>query len=72
MNKDELLEKLKTMRISPDAYCLDGGFPNESYVLSEAGQKWEVYYSERGMKSNCQAFDDEASACAYLLKQISE
>ena len=48
MNKDELKTKLEQAGVYAEAYSLDGGLPNERYVLSqEASGRWDVYYSER-------------------------
>ena len=35
-------------------------------------KKWEVYYSERGEKSNVRIFDLESDACEYFLKKLKK
>lgn len=72
MNKNDLREKLQQEGIRPDAYCLNGGLPNESYCLNESNNQWEVYYSERGNKSGLKVFDNENDACQYLYQQIKK
>lgn len=74
MNIIELEQKLKELTIPPDSYSLHGGLPNESYCIYQLDNIWEVYYSEKGIKSNKKIFLDETSACEYffhlLLKNI--
>ena len=67
MNIIELKHKLKELAIPEDSYCLTGGLPNEAYCIYNSNNIWEVYYSERGLKTNRKIFTDEASACKYFL-----
>jgi hypothetical protein len=71
MKKRELEESLIRNGIPKDMYCLDGGFPNEAYCLSKGNQFWEVYYSEKGIKSGLKQFDSEDTACNYIYELIS-
>ena len=71
MTKSELKNILEQALIIPAAYSLDGGNPNESYVLShEPNGQWAVYYSERGSRNDLRLFDSESSACEYFLNQV--
>lgn len=71
MTKAELKRELETASVSPEAYSLDGGLPGECYVLSKEPQgKWDVYYSERGVKTGLRSFDSESEACDCLLKLL--
>ena len=71
MNKATLQARLDQARVLAEAYSLDGDLPNERYVLSQEGSgSWEVYYSERGLKTNRHSFDSESAACEFLLDQI--
>lgn len=71
MTNAELKRKLEEARLSPNAYSLDGGLPNERYVLNQQPNGvWETYYSERGQKSNFRCFGSEAAACDSFLSQI--
>ena len=68
MNKVELKTKLEQAGVYSQAYSLDGGLPNERYVLSEEPDgRWNVYYSERGQKSGLRSFDSESAACQFFL-----
>lgn len=71
MNRQELERILIDKKISSD-YSLNGGLPNEVFCLNENSGKWEVYYSERGNKSDLKVFDNESDACEYFLREITE
>lgn len=71
MNRVDLQQRLKEEEIDEASYSLEGGFPNERYVLSNEGiDAWLVYYSERGLMTNLHTFQTESDACLYLLQQI--
>ena len=71
MNKAELLQRLQEAKINPHAYCLEGGSPGDSYVLSDEGYgKWAVYYSERGERNNEKIFRSESEAYDELHRRV--
>ena len=70
MNREEVQRTLKDKGISEDMYSLNGGLPNESYCLEKGKDVWEVYYSERGVKTSLRLFDTEDEACQHLLKRV--
>jgi hypothetical protein len=70
MNKIELRKQLEAADIRPDAYCLEGGLPNERYVLARKGPRWLVYYSEKGQETGTHEFESESEACEYFLCNI--
>lgn len=72
MNIKSLQDRLEQAPIPASAYSLTGGLPNEAYCISLNGSVWEVYYSERGMKSGLRTFDSEADACQYFWDWISK
>jgi hypothetical protein len=68
---EELKKRLDQIGVSDDLYSLlIGGFPNEAYCLIKNEDGWEVYYSERGQKSDVQQFENESEACEYLLEEL--
>jgi hypothetical protein len=71
MNRAELEVILRERNVSPLAYCLGGGLPNERYTLDQSGAKWSVYYSERGLRSGERVFESEDEACRYLLELLT-
>ncbi|ANX10950.1 hypothetical protein ABE41_002845 [Fictibacillus arsenicus] len=70
MNKTKLQELLIDTKVPKDSYCLNGGLPNEAYCLNKEDDLWEVYYSERGEKSQLKKFVSEEEACDYLFSKI--
>ncbi|MBI0578658.1 hypothetical protein IEC97_14940 [Neobacillus cucumis] len=72
MKKDELQLLLINANIPKDLYSLKGGFPNEAFCLNKEDNIWEVYYSERGVKSQLKKFDSEDEACSYFYQTILE
>jgi hypothetical protein len=69
----ELKSKLDLAGIYPDAYSLNGGLPNERYVLNqESNGTWEFYYSERGEKTGLRSFHSESAACEFFLRRLLE
>lgn len=69
MNKKELVEKLTEKNIPKDIYSVSGGLPNECFCLNY-GERWEVYYSEKGVKKQLFEFDTEDAACKYLFDKL--
>ncbi|MGX4670570.1 hypothetical protein JNUCC74_15510 [Cerasibacillus sp. JNUCC 74] len=72
MKKDELRQALIDADIPKDLYNLNGELPNEAFCLNKKDQSWEVYYSERGVKSQLKKFDSEDEACNYFYKMLLE
>jgi len=71
VDRAELEARLEVARIRRDAYSLDGGLPNETLVLGKgAAGQWEVYYSERGLKTGLRVFGSEAEATQFFLERI--
>lgn len=71
MTVEELKKRLDEIGVPDDLYSLlIGGFPNEAYCLIKNEDGWEVYYSERGEKSDIQQFASESEACEYMLEEL--
>jgi hypothetical protein len=70
MNVRELKQHLVKENIDEFAYSLTGGLPGDRYVLSEDGDAWSVYYSERGSRWDIKRFQTEDEACTYLLQTL--
>ncbi|QHI73454.1 hypothetical protein [Aminipila terrae] len=62
----------KNNKIPSDCYSLDGGLPNEAFCIAHLSGKWEVYYSERGKKSNLKTFEMESEACEYFYERLQK
>ena len=72
MNAKQLERRLSALGVSPDAYSLHGGLPDECYVLNREVDGWSVYYSERGLRTGEQRYSTESDACAALLQMLTE
>ena len=70
MKKEELQQILINASVPKDLYNLNGGIPNEAFCLNNEGNIWEVYYSERGVKSQLKKFLSEDEACNYFYKTL--
>jgi hypothetical protein len=70
MNLKELQEKLIILGVKEYWYSLKGGLPSESFCISKKTLWWEIYYSERGQKSNLKKFIFEKEACMFLYNLI--
>jgi hypothetical protein len=69
MTLQELAKSLREQNIDPRSYSL-GVDKNESLCLVNEGSKWCVYYSERGLQSGRQCFEDESAACKRMLDAL--
>ncbi|MFC5446706.1 hypothetical protein [Paenibacillus aestuarii] len=70
MTKKELLKRFKDENIPASCYSLEGGLPGEKWCIGKTLTSWEVYYSERGIKSDLKIFSSEAEACDDLYNRI--
>lgn len=71
MDVAELRALFEAEGVDPDRYWLDGGTPNEAYVLERMSSGWDVYYAERGLRTAQDVgparSDDSASSLSALL-----
>ncbi|MCG1021436.1 hypothetical protein [Sutcliffiella horikoshii] len=72
MNKQELQQTLDNENVPCDLYNLNGGLPNEAFCLNKNQNTWEVYYSERGLRTQIKRFRSEEEACDYFYKTVLE
>lgn len=70
MSIAELKTKLKGAGIFQHAYSLFGDGLGECYVLTTEGQRWLVYYSERGQRQGIRSFESESDACQHFLEKL--
>lgn len=66
-----LKEELTKRKVSEKKYCLAGEKRNRMCIVPN-GNKWEVFYSKGRTKVDIKLFDDERSACKYLLSMLSK
>jgi hypothetical protein len=70
MDRNALLTLLRSGRVRPDAYALDGSAPDEAMCLQAAAGGWTVFYSERGQRSGERWFETEHEACDFLAERL--
>ena len=68
----ELEKKIIADKIPLDLYSLNGGLPNEKFCIEKIEEKWQTYYSERGLKSKIKIFNSEEDACKYFYELLSK
>ena len=67
MNIKELEGELSRCGVPKVLYNLSGrGRKDERFCLEFKGNLWEVYYSERGIKTTRKEFLTEEEACEYI------
>lgn len=70
MDIANLKQRLEAEGFPADMYSLSGGLPNETYCLEQRGNRWAVYYSERGKRSGEHLFSNESDACEFFLSRL--
>ncbi|MDH5228471.1 MAG: hypothetical protein OEZ58_14900 [Gammaproteobacteria bacterium] len=70
MNKDDLQRKLSEEKFNPSSYSLEEEQKDEALCLRCENGRWCVYYSERGLQTGKECFEDESSACEFFLEEM--
>lgn len=70
MNLEVLLTKLIEENIPSDSYSMQGGLPNDRYCIEKTNYGWDVYYSERGIRTNLKHYDSEDEACNDIYNRL--
>jgi hypothetical protein len=67
---DELRERLEAEGCNPRRYAIGTrGAATDAHCLTKRGDRWEVYYTERGQDDEPTfSSTDEAEACAFFLR----
>lgn len=72
MNRKLLENFLIKNGIPKSEYNLYGGMYIEGLCMDYVYGNWEIYVSERGIKSIQKTFKTESEACYYFLNEIAE
>lgn len=73
MDKIELQALLKEACVPNELYNLfEDGRDDERFCLIKKENNWEVYFSERGIKTTDKTFNTESEACQYIYDQLIE
>ena len=74
MNLTELQSALEAVGVSDRAYSFTSDGYGDVYRIAPVhdmhGDRWEVYYSERGNKNRLLVFRSESEACDEFLRWI--
>ena len=71
MTRETLEIELKKAEVPDYIYNLTGqGKKDECLCLEKIGDKWSVYYLERGVKTTNEIFDTENDACQFLYAEL--
>ena len=72
MKKEELKIQLQKYGVDEWLYNLDeNGRNDERYCLTRKAQKWNVYFSERGIKTTDELFESEDEACQFIYNRLA-
>lgn len=73
MNISSLTRKLDEIGVPSYLYNLDGiGRKDERFCMEFVNNEWQVYFSERGIKTINERFASEDEACQFIYKQFSK
>lgn len=71
MNKNKLQSLLKESGVPDELYNLcENGRDDERFCLKKKENRWQVYFSERGINTTDITFDTESEACQYIYEQL--
>ena len=71
MRIQDLKAALDHAGVNPDAYSIETGYMEDSYVLTrEPPGRWVIYFGERGSRWDLRLFESEEEACAHFLQWI--
>lgn len=71
MNKSELKRMLEQADVPQEMYNLDEcGRDDEKFCMIQYGKKWNIFFSERGIKTTNESFETEEDACDFIYHQL--
>lgn len=71
MEKKELQALLEGAGVPTELYNLnENGRDDERFCLIKKENQWQVYFSERGIKTIDKSFNTEAEACQFIYGQL--
>jgi hypothetical protein len=73
MNMLELTQRLKQEGYDQRWYSFDRDAPPlEGYILEKIGERWTVFYTERGGIRDIANFESEYHACDYFYERMQK
>jgi hypothetical protein len=71
MNTFELAQQLNSEGFGPSYYSLSRQKPPlEGFVLEKVGDRWIVFFFERGAFREIASFESETDACDYFYEKM--
>jgi hypothetical protein len=72
MNASDLKRELDAAGVNPREYAINGDdFPGDQFVIGrDSDGAWEVFYTERGYRSERMSFQSESAACEHFLDWV--
>ncbi len=72
MNVGDLQSELEAAGVNPREYAINGDdFPGDQFVIGrDSDGAWEVFYTERGYRSERMSFQSESAACEHFLDWV--
>jgi hypothetical protein len=71
MNISEVKQRLIRENVTNTAYALNGGLPDERYVIERLPEgRWSAYYCEKGKRTSLRIFESEDEVCCFFLDWI--
>lgn len=71
MNHNRLIELLNAYDVPSSFYSFDGP-GSDTWVLEAHGDKWQLYYSERGNRFDERTYASEEQACLAMFTEINK
>jgi hypothetical protein len=70
MSISDIAKKISILNMPPDAFPIGDPIQDKSLCIREKNGSWEVFYHERGIKTELCAFKEEDVACENFLFRI--
>jgi hypothetical protein len=72
MTLSELEIQLTKSQIPKNWYSINDNASDETLCIEFNSPNWEVYYSEKGKKTELAFFENEHEACNHFFKRITK
>ena len=72
MDISDIAKQISMLNIPPDAFSIGDPIQDECLCIREKNETWEVFYHERGIKTELRVFKEEDDACENFLLRIKD
>lgn len=71
MTLPQIINRLRSAGVPDRFYVADGGLgAGECVGIEPVGDRWSIYYSERGRKSPLESHPTESAACEAFVRHV--